>query len=159
MNVQVGDIWHVSELNIYPAKGKYAVCVSVEVWPVWVLLINTENRAHYDCIPLSPKEGRRIPVHESFISCKTLYDVSKWQFDDYHGQLDAEELQRLRTKIASSKFLTKVQINQVTMAIDGELAKRGVSLEVSSAGTGTVPAVDDACNHSTNSSKAPHSNS
>lgn len=121
MSYRVGDIVHVSGLPIVPQKGKY--CVLITVGPNQFLLINTENRKMYDCIPLE-KKGREFPVYDSFIGCKNVYTALDEQVDRKVGELDNSEVQAVFSKIETSKFIPKIQKGPILAALKAELEAR-----------------------------------
>lgn len=121
MPYRVGDIVHISSLDILPKGGKY--CVFVTVGPNQFFLVNTANRAMYDCIPFN-KKGRTFPNHDSFIGCKNIFSAEESQIDSSHGKLDDEELQVIHDKVEKSKFISKLKKAPILEAIKKELALR-----------------------------------
>lgn len=124
MRFYVGSIYHISDLPIDPKHGKFAVCVCVA--PRLFFLINSENRAMYDCIPLPKMESRSFLNHDSYIGCKFLHEADDNQVDGYKGKLTNEELQALVQKIKSSAFLTKIQKDLLVKSIENELEERKI---------------------------------
>lgn len=122
MSCRVGDIVYISGLPIYPAKGKYAVCVKTA--PNRFLLINSENRAIYDCIALQKKANRPFPKHDSFIGCKNIFEATDDQISSIHGCADDSELKAILVKIKNSPYIPKVQKNPVVEALENEIKRR-----------------------------------
>lgn len=122
MPLRVGDIVHITGLlSAHPDKGKYCVCITVG--PNQFLLVNTENRAMYDCIPFD-KKGRDFPRHDSFIGCKNIFTAETEQIESQHGLVDDAELATIRDKIRNSPFIPKVQIDPIVAAIEAEITLR-----------------------------------
>lgn len=122
MSPFVGDIVHVSGLEIYPAKGKF--CVLVSVGPNRFLLINTDNRTDYDCIPLF-KNGRDFPRHDSFIGCKNIFlGKPETRIDEVCGRLEDSELTNVFNKIQNSKYISRINKQPILDSIAEELMRR-----------------------------------
>lgn len=70
MSLNVGDVLYLHNSAIIPAKNKYSACVHIR--PHYFLLINTENRKMYECLPISQKDNKYLK-HDSFIGCTNYY--------------------------------------------------------------------------------------
>ena len=117
MSYKVSGIFLIKDISaVNPKKPKYAVCICID--PVSFLLINSENRPMYDCIPILKKRDRPFPEHDSFIACKNLHTADISQLVSSHGKVDSLELQTNRDKIAGSKFLTRLQKVTILSALD-----------------------------------------
>jgi hypothetical protein len=111
--VVVGKIYKVKDLPIFPKKDKFGLCVSVT--EKYFLVINSEDRAIYDCIPIPTKGDGSFPYKDSHIGCKNIFTVEPDQIvSKAVGELDDSMITALSTKILSSKFLTQVQITEIT---------------------------------------------
>lgn len=115
MHFKVGDIAHTVVHGLSHSKGKYAVCVceSRQLF----FLINTENRHHYDCIPILKKPTRNFPIHDSFIACRHAYEFPIESLS-FVSKIDSQELKLLLVKVKESKTLPFGQKRDIIQSIE-----------------------------------------
>lgn len=120
MNLRVGDIVHIAELDVNPVpKGKY--CVVVCLGPNKYLTINTKDRSFYDSIPLNVRPGRKFPKHNGFVACHKIFLGAGLQVEHTGCRLADYELRALKVKILKSEYLAAVEIAEIVSAIESVL--------------------------------------
>lgn len=125
MSFQVGDIVLVKDLGLANRDKKYAVFIALT--PNRLLLVNSENRQDYDCIPFN-KNGRQFPEYNCFIGCKHIFTIKDDQVVSQHGQLSVAELTEIANKLAVSKTLSRIDKKTFTDAIAAEIERRSTPL-------------------------------
>jgi hypothetical protein len=114
---RIGKILRV-QVNIFNRPEKIGVCVNLKNGGGHLFLINSENREMFDCIPFGVKPGRYFPTAESFLSCKNSHDCTgKPVLVDY-GYIHKTECDEIIAKVMTSRFLTKIQIQEITDALN-----------------------------------------
>jgi len=71
-------------------------------------MINTENRAMYDCIPILVSQHIKL-VQDRFVSCKSPLTVPAEAQVTESYKISSEFLKELIAKVETSKFLSKQQ--------------------------------------------------
>ena len=114
MEISVGSIYELSKI-VDRREMKYGFCVSVS--ENYFFLFNSENRTHYDNLPIY-KKGRNFPVKDCFLGCGHLFSPSSEQVGDKVGKLEIREIREIIEKVKVSALLTPIQIEQVTKSLE-----------------------------------------
>ena len=120
--IQVGDVIKIFNRHITPAKTKYSLCVS----PNLFFLINTEARTEYECLAIKKRDNSFLG-HDSYISCNFafLYENVELANAEMIGSVSNNDLQALREHIKNNvRRLRQQDKDKIVSAIDDELLSR-----------------------------------
>jgi hypothetical protein len=112
--VDVGKIYNL-EVNFSNRPTKYAVCVCISTTEF--LLVNSENKPHYDCIDLK-KKGRPFPDYNCYISCSNTIKRDSSAIIAPVGELDRADATALLEKIRNSEYLEQKQIDRIVAGLE-----------------------------------------
>ncbi len=115
MDVKVGNIIFYYQDSIYPPKHKYAIVISTV--KKWCFLINSENREHYHCLPIS-KQSHDFLKHDSFISCSNFFEYDSNKVKKIVGNLSKSERDALRYHLSSSRTISKINKEIILNELD-----------------------------------------
>ena len=102
--------------EIVPQKSKCHVCITNDEQ---FFLINTENRAIYDCIPIYANEYPFLKGQNRFISCSRLFRyVHSNKVDDNQCPLLRKDVKAIRNKVKNSFVLEQENIEKILESID-----------------------------------------
>lgn len=115
--MEVGDICNFFVEGIIPPKNKFALCV--HVGDGLFLLINSENRKMYNCVPI-PK-GKKFPKYDSFVGTSKVYSPSDSVKIEYFDKASKEVLNLILEKVKNSKTLSKVIKDKIIKSLSDSL--------------------------------------
>lgn len=107
--MEIGKIYRL-EVNLPNRLDKYAIAVSVS--SSGFFLINSENRAMYDCIPLL-KKGRAFPVKNSHIACAEMIIINPEKIVSEVGVIDREDAESIINHVSISRRLPGNEKKQI----------------------------------------------
>ena len=112
--IEIGTIINIFDESIYPAKNIYCACVCVS--KNFFLKLNSENRAMYDCIPISKKQRQFY----GFISCSNVFEYSEEELkkSTIKGNLHFEDIKRIKEKVETSKTIVKMKKEQILCELE-----------------------------------------
>jgi hypothetical protein len=94
----------LSKLNI---SSKIQICCCYIDSKEMVFVINSENREHYHCLPIS-KQNHDFLKHDSFISCSNFFEYGPDTVEKIVGNLSKSEKDTLRCHLSSSRTISKI---------------------------------------------------
>lgn len=112
MTLKIGDVFLIHNDEISPPKKKFSICVcSTENL---FLLINSENRARYECIELKNQDYSFLK-HDSFISCSRVftYNISIIEKSKSIGTISPNDLKSIKERVKKSEVLSKKNIELI----------------------------------------------
>jgi hypothetical protein len=114
------DTYWFFNTGITPQKRKCHVCITDDGQ---FFLINTENRAMYDCVPIFAKHYPFLQGTDRFVSCSRLF-----KYTPPHGVADNQcplrrkDVEAIRDKVENSKVLEQENIDKILRSLDSWLA-------------------------------------
>jgi hypothetical protein len=121
--MEVGDVLYLHNKDIYPEGKKYSICIHVV--DGLFLLLNTENRKMYECIPLKKtKDANLFLDHDSHIGCNQVFRYSPEELRKAKsvGTLAYKDLERLYNHILNDvKNMPKIYKDKILPALDNRL--------------------------------------
>jgi hypothetical protein len=119
--MRIGDVLYVYNKDIIPAGSKFSICVNLG--PNLFLLINTENRTIYECLPILKKNNDFL-AYDSNIGCHRAFIYSSEELKNakHVGRLSYKDLENLYKHIRDKvRTLPKVDKEKILKSIDDEL--------------------------------------
>ena len=101
MQLKCGTVFYTFVDGITPPKKKFMVCICPDLR--WFLLINSENRAMYECIEIL-SGGYSFLNRVSFIGCSRFFTLSDEDLQEarFIGEIDQADMRRIYDKIRQS---------------------------------------------------------
>lgn len=121
MSLSVGDVLYLYNTQIKPEHSKYSACVHIK--PNYFLLINTENRKMYECLPILRSDNKYLQ-HDSYIGCSNyyVYDDDKIKDEQIVGHLGYKDLNALYFHLKNNvKKMPKKIKDEILLSLNNAL--------------------------------------